>query len=98
MKQLAIDIVEGKVFGSWMVKNEHDLGMVFMPLMFGSLEENGLTDVAALYEYYDKAGPRSVNGMPCFMSMRYLSKAQVEELQVEINAYATLKESFLKKE
>jgi hypothetical protein len=37
--------------------------------------EPGLpADLGMIWEYMSKAGPRSVNGVPMFMSMRFLSK------------------------
>jgi hypothetical protein len=97
LKQLAIDIMEGRVFGSWNVKDwEHDLGCVFMviPLMNEPLPE----DTAHVYEYYDKAGPVSMNGMPTFFSMKILLKDDAEKLMPMIETLEKQRKEFLGKE
>jgi hypothetical protein len=90
VETLAQDVVARRVFGSW------DLGppgspdmlrMIFMPLGFMTAE-----DVAALkaanitnfYEYLDKAGPRSVNGYPCFFSMKLLDQDDSKRLLASV--------------
>ena len=80
LKQLAVDIFEGKVFTSWMIRKQdfpNSVSMVFMPLIFAekeSLQDMTKQGIVELYEYMDKALPRSVNGYPCFMSFRGLKK------------------------
>lgn len=64
------------------------LGLVFMPMALGAfakeppkdfevgaLKEEGVTlkDVGLIYEYWDKAGPRSINGYPIFWSCSVLN-------------------------
>jgi len=80
--ELARDITEGKVFGSWMMPKSEgpQLGMVFMPLFFMDKEQLP-PNTAEVFEYYDKAGPRSVNGMPVFMSMHILTKTEAPILK-----------------
>ena len=80
IKQLATDIAMNKVFCSCFMP-EHDishlLGMVFMPLMFGvskDMPKAMADDIGFVYEYYDKAGPRSINGYPIFFSCAFVSK------------------------
>jgi len=34
-----------------------------------------LQNIGVIYEYISKAGPRSINGYPCFFSFRILNKA-----------------------
>ena len=55
-------------------------------------------DIIHIYEYYDKAGPRSVNGMPCFMSHREISKNDWEKIVKYIKQYEIRVQSFLGKE
>lgn len=45
-----------------------------MPLALGAADKIDADKVGMLYEYMDKAGPRSVNGYPCFFSFRWLDK------------------------
>ena len=64
------------------------MGMVFMPLALGAFapkkkkefevgalqeEEMELQDIGLFYEYWDKAGPRSINGYPIFWSCSVLN-------------------------
>jgi hypothetical protein len=64
------------------------LGLVFMPLALGAFapekdkefevgalkeEPTTLQDIGLFYEYWDKAGPRSINGYPIFMSCGVLN-------------------------
>lgn len=82
LKQLAIDIAEEKVFTSDSVKDDY-LDMVFMPLLFlNNAQRKDLAEKkpAFFYEYIDRASPRSVNGMPCFMSFRYLPSSDLKRL------------------
>lgn len=77
LEQLAQDVAAGKVFTSMQVKRQEDMTMVFMMLAF--LEKEDVEwlksqDIYFIYEYLDQAGPRSVNGYPCFLSMRYLNR------------------------
>jgi hypothetical protein len=51
------------------------LGQIFMPILFGAFEdyrEQDLEQIGIIYEYYNKAGPMSINGYPMFVSMRLL--------------------------
>lgn len=75
LAQIANDIFKGYIFTDRHVHNQNDIGMVFMPLLFmGKKEdedegvETELNDWGMVYEYVSKAGPRSCNGMPMFMS------------------------------
>ena len=70
LKQIAIDFVAGKVF-----TNQHvdgfSVGIVFTPLIFiGEIPEN----LGLIFEYIDKAGPRSINGYPMFTSCQFLNQ------------------------
>jgi hypothetical protein len=88
LEQLAQDIAAGRVFHSGMCENTSDIAMVFMPLglmgdnlTFAEMIEQKVT---VFYEYLDKAGPRSVNGMPCFFSMHMLNLDQALIVQTKI--------------
>lgn len=50
---------------------------VFMPLALGGLHAfpiEELEKIGLIYEFMDKASPRSVNGLPTFMSFSLLNK------------------------
>ena len=102
LKQLAIDISENKVFGTFhMNKCEiANLSTVFIPVVFMSDEqrkESSDNNIVHFYEYYDKAGPRSVNGMPCFFSMFNIKEEEWKKAIKFINEYKIKVDSFLDK-
>lgn len=98
LKQLAIDIVEGKVFGTWNLRNPEDAKMVFFPfgLMDSDLRDKLVSEnVAHFYEYLSKAGERGVNGMPTFFSMNCITEEEMDILQPLIKQLREQKEVFL---
>lgn len=78
--KLARDIIAGDVFGSWSIRNTHDIRMVFMTIALGAYSKGVPENLAHLYEYVSEAGPRSVNGMPMFMSHRSINHSDFEKL------------------
>jgi len=102
LRQLASDIAENKVFGTFHLR-EHEKGLVgniFMPLLFAGkkqLEEMKEEDVFHIYEYNTEAWPRSINGCPIFFSMRTISKKDWIQCVKYIEQYRARKESFLNK-
>ena len=102
LRQLAIDISENKVFGTFCMNKCEiaHMGAVFMPLMFlNDKQKKEMSDnkVVHLYEYYDKAGPRSINGMPCFFSFAQINKDDWEKIVKYIKKYEIKVKSFLNK-
>jgi len=100
LKQLAIDISENKVFGTFhMNKCEiANMSTVFMPIIFMNDEqrkESANNNIVHFYEYYDKAGPRSVNGMPCFFSMHQINLRDWKKVVKYIKEYEVRVKSFL---
>jgi hypothetical protein len=98
IKQLAMDIGDGKVFSHTQCTNPGDIRSVFMPLALGVLSgwsEKEFKDIGLIYEYYEKAGPRSVNGMPMFMSMRLLSIDDLRRLRGALGEYLKFKKAFM---
>lgn len=97
LKALAMDIVDGKVFTDQMLTSGVDIPMVFMPIILGGLKElteEEKKDVAMIYEYLDKAGPRSINGNPCFFSLRILFREDFEVMYKFAKEYEELKKNF----
>lgn len=88
MKQLAIDVMAGRVFGTWNLEDPKDSRMVFMPLGLSEpkhLQEMADANVVHFYEYMEKAGPRSCNGYPGFFSMKALDGDDATKLQAIID-------------
>jgi hypothetical protein len=102
LKQLAIDIVDNKVFTDRHLRDGESTNvyMVFMPIALGAFKD--MTDeqkkgIGLLYEYYDKAGPRSFNGYPIFMSVQILSVDEYQIMVKHFEEYSAIKESFVHK-
>ena len=97
LKQIAVDIYEGKIFTDRSVKDGNDIGMVFLPIALGAFAEASkeeLEDIKLIYEYLDKAGPTSVNGLPVFFSCQVLRTDDFKKMSEYFDKYKTLKESF----
>ena len=89
IRQLALDAFKGNIFFATMIPDkdqDHLLPSVFMPIMFAGEELlKKLFELDAVpYEYFDKAGPRSVNGYPCFFSMYYLSGKDYDRVRSKL--------------
>lgn len=98
LKQIAADYYDGKIFSTTEMNgpNMVHLSMVFMPILLGAFKEESSTkDVEWIYEYYDKAGPRGINGMPIFTSLRYLSRDEFKRMVDFFEMYKNVKENFL---
>lgn len=96
IKQLAIDIVDGKVFGSWMLpeKCQDLIPNIFVPLTLGAAERLP-EDVWGLYSYLADAMPLTINGYPTFWKFRYLTKTDIEQLNPLIEKYRQIKKDFM---
>lgn len=84
LKDLARDIHRGLVFTDRHIKSEDEgfLGMVFT--IIGLMDKKQMDRMqkdspGMVYEYLSKAGSRSMNGYPIFMSMNMLSMEDTEK-------------------
>lgn len=89
LKQLAMDIQANKVFTSAQLPEGEHLHTVFM--IFAFMSEDTLTELlkdppGLIYEYLSEAGPRSINGLPNFMTAKMINTSDAEKL------YALLKD------
>lgn len=87
LKQLAKDLYKGEIFTDRQINDSRLLRSVFIPLslfdeeqaaQFRTTVENGKVNL--LYERINKAGPRSINGMPIFMSFQTLDTEETKKL------------------
>jgi hypothetical protein len=83
IKEIGIDLYKGLIFTSLQVQNPSDIGMVFMPILL--MDENQMAEFKELkpfviFEYFDKAGPRSINGYPIFWSCCHATKEEWEKI------------------
>jgi len=96
LKQLAKDIHTGLVFTNNHIPPDDPmaLGIVFMPLvMMNDQQQKEFEEKqpGMVYEYLDKAGPRSMNGLPMFTSLQFITVDEYAKLRVfydEIKAAA----------
>jgi len=98
LKQIAIDLHAGRIFSDRHLKDPADMRFVFMPIVFMTdkhRQEMIDDNIDFIYEYMEEAGPRSVNGMPTFMSYRMLNRA---ESKIMFKHYEELKETLKKPE
>lgn len=90
LKQIAMDLLDDKIFSDRHLREGEAptmMQMIFMPLVF--MDEQQMPLFLAqrpnfIFEYTDKAGPRSVNGYPIFFSMQYLNE---EESKIMFDYY-----------
>lgn len=96
LKQLAADVVEGKVFGSWMLPetDQHLLAAIFLPFAFKDAAGKLPDDVWGVYEYRDKAKKIGVREYPAFISCKFLTQKDCEVLNPLIVRYAEMKQEF----
>lgn len=87
LKQLACDMNKGLVFTDRQIQQPHMVTSVFMPLIFIEADKKWFDQIGLVYEYFDKAGPRAINGMPTFMSMRVVPKEDVPILLEYVKKY-----------
>lgn len=87
LKQLAMGMLTGAVFSDWMIPEEEYEGIIrsiFMPFALMTreqAEEFAKHKPHMLYEEIRNAGPRAVNGYPCFFSVNFLTEPECEKLR-----------------
>ncbi len=90
LREFVDDFVSNRIFTSAHLRDtEADLlPMIFMPLALGcfsKVQPDSLKQIGILYEYYEKAGPRSLNGKPIFMSFSMLHVDDWERAKAAID-------------
>lgn len=81
LEKIADGIVRNLIFTSLHVRPEDwasSLGLVFLPIALGALEDIDLASVGMAYEYREKSLPRGINGYPIFMSVKLLNSTDTE--------------------
>jgi hypothetical protein len=84
LHKIAMGMVAGTVFTDRHCRTTQDLKMSFMHLTLamsgcpGFYESYRAFPPGLIYEYMSAAGPRSCNGMPMFLSSRFLSPKDAE--------------------
>jgi hypothetical protein len=91
LKELVLGVCDSRVFGDWNLRPsdaKSAMPIVFMPLGLGAFAEaprSALERVGAIWEWLDKAGRRSINGYPSFMSMHVINKDDWERARAAID-------------
>lgn len=81
--ELAEEIIEQKVFGSWMIREDDMIPSVFMivALMDKEIFDELLKrNVVAFYEHMSESTSMRVNGYPTFFSCHYISHDELTKL------------------
>lgn len=95
LKQLALDVHHGLVFGSWMMPESDQknlLSIVFMPLAMGAKFP---ADTFHLYGYVRNSFPRSINGYPILHACYSLNKEESNRLRELCEALYNQEQSFV---
>lgn len=98
LRELAWDIHAGKVFTNRHIRpgDESLAGNIFMILLF--MERKDLLalkdDFGMVFEYYDKALPRAINGYPMFLSCRFLNRQDTVKVLSFVDEIVQIKKGF----
>ena len=88
IKQLAEDMYKGIVFTDKHLQRRGDIQSVFAVLALMSaeqIEELKKIPPGMIYEYFDRAGPMAVNGMPIFFSFKIVSIDDTKKVLTRYN-------------
>lgn len=93
IKELALDIWEGRVFCDRHIKGFKDrdintVAMVFTPLALftdAQLKDFLANDPSMIYQYTSQAGPKSPMNVPVFRSFRFLNSHDTKLVMAEFN-------------
>jgi len=97
LRKIALGIAEGKILTSSQV-DENSMTMVFMPILFGAFDdmsEDERMRIGFIYEYIDKAGPRSINGYPIFWSFGIVNRPDAERIGEMVKEISEAREAYL---
>lgn len=93
IKELALDIYEGRVFcdrhiAGFKDRNIATVAMVFTPLALfteAQMKDFLANDPAMIYQYTNQAGPKSPGNVPVFKSFRFLNSHDTKLVMAEFN-------------
>ena len=83
LRQIAQEIHAGRIFTERHLSSAEMLGCVFLPLSFmddAAIKRMEEAKVGMIFEYLDKAGPRSVNSYPIFFSMQTATEEEAAKI------------------
>lgn len=78
LKNIAFDLVKGKIFSDWQIEKEEDIPLIFQAIYMmtdSQLEELKNKDIGMLFEYKTAAYDiDNETGIPIFISFNILTK------------------------
>ena len=98
LRQLVLDICDNKVFTDRHCRTADEVGMSFPCLMFLKLCDRkflAANPPGLMWEYYTKASPTGVNGLPMFFSCHFLSPDDQVKLHAMVIAEMQRRADFL---
>jgi len=99
INKLVRDSLAGQIFWGSMIPEaewQHMIKSIFMPLAFLDKQPDDVDNWGDLYEYLDQAGPRAVNGYPCFFSFHVLSVHDLKIFREKVIAATKALDTVLK--
>lgn len=101
LRELAVDIADGKIFGTWNLP-ERDVSLIpsiFMPIVFMKEEDlEELKKVTHLYAYYTDAIKMCINGYPIFPKFCCLNAEECHIVMNYVEEIQKFKSAFLEKD
>jgi hypothetical protein len=97
LRKLAAEIIDNVVFTDRHIRKEdRDMfEMIFLPVALGdSRVRSTLQSSGMIYEYWEKALPRSINGYPIFMGFDSVLKKDMPALEHYIKEYREMKAKY----
>ena len=97
LRETAISLLSGMAFGSWQIhpSDLHCMPIIFLPLALTDslqMKEWERDEVIHFIGNMSDAVQRSINGYPCFLSMRGVNRADLTRLEKFIDAIRALEE------
>ena len=86
IKKLARDTISNQVFWDHFAPQDLTIN-IFLSVGLAGFGDMDIDDLAGIYEYYDQAGPRSINGYPCFFSARFINQTDMVKFLTYLKAY-----------
>lgn len=94
LKEFVMGVVDGRIFTDRHVRHPKDMTQVFMALNFMDPKALRVDDIGVIWEWMSEAGPRSINGMPMFMSFRMMNRSDAARAWKAIEREQKRREGF----
>ena len=104
LRKMALDYINGKVFTSFDIRpgeRESITTSVFLPLVFMSEDDRQSMieeKIVMFYEYFNKAGGRSVNGYPTFFSCHIMNEEDQKKWAEYVGEVWEFQKQFVRQE